>query len=84
MHTFHGLLGLLYPCRPGFWGEAIKVPINLPRKDERFANPWRGLNSKHYVYKLFALPTELYPTPGINFFYHFFLVKKFKKTKRQA
>ena len=37
----------------------IKVPIYLPRKDERFGMPWRGLNLQHYDYKRVALPTEL-------------------------
>ena len=37
----------------------IKVPIYLPRMDERFGMPWRGLNSQHYDYKRVALPTEL-------------------------
>ena len=62
-YRFHGLLGLLYPCWPGFWGEIfslpIKVPFYLPRKDERFGMPWRDLNSQHYDYKRVALPTEL-------------------------
>ena len=36
-YHFQSLLGLLYPCWPGFWGEVfslpIKVPIYLPWKD---------------------------------------------------
>ena len=51
------------PYWAGFWGEVfslpIKVPIYLPRKDERFGKPWRGLNSQHYDYKRVALSTEL-------------------------
>ena len=38
----------------------VKVPIYLPRKDERFGKPWPDLNSQPYDYERVALPTELF------------------------